>query len=34
MCFNTAQSVDGFNMTIDEMLVYIPQLTQRKKQTA
>lgn len=29
-CFNTAQSVDGFNMTIDEMLVYIPQLTKRK----
>ena len=28
-CFNTAQSVDGFNMTIDEMLVYIPQLTKR-----
>ena len=29
-CFNTAQSVDGFKMTIDEMLVYIPQLTKRK----
>ena len=29
-CFNTTQSVDGFNMTIDEMLVYIPQLTKRK----
>ena len=29
-CFNTTQSVDGFNMTIDEMLVYIPQRTKRK----
>ena len=29
-CFNTAQIVDGFNMAIDEMLVYIPQLTKRK----
>lgn len=29
-CFNTTQLVDGFNMTIDEMLVYIPQLTRRK----
>ena len=29
-CFNTTQSVDGFNMTIDEMPVYIPQLTKRK----
>ena len=33
-CFNTAQSVDGFNMTIDEMLVYIPQLTKRKSKLA
>ena len=29
-CFNTTQIVDGFDMTIDEMLVYIPQLTKRK----
>ena len=29
-CFNTTQLVDGFDMTIDEMLVYIPQLTKRK----
>lgn len=28
--FNTMQAVDGFDMTIDEMLVYIPQLTKRK----
>lgn len=28
--FNTMQVVDGFGMTIDEMLVYIPQLTKRK----
>lgn len=28
--FNTSQIVDGFNMTVDEMLVYIPQLTRRK----
>jgi uncharacterized protein YpuA (DUF1002 family) len=28
--FNTTQLVDGFGMTIDEMLVYIPQLTKRK----
>lgn len=28
--FNTMQVVDGFDMTIDEMLVYIPQLTKRK----
>ena len=28
--FNTTQMVDGFDMTIDEMLVYIPQLTKRK----
>lgn len=25
--FNTTQVVDGFGITIDEMLVYIPQLT-------
>ena len=29
-CFNTTQVVDGFGITIDEMLVYIPQLTKRK----
>ena len=29
-CFNTTQVVDGFGITIDEMLVYIPQLTTRK----
>ena len=28
--FNTTQVVDGFGITIDEMLVYIPQLTRRK----
>lgn len=28
--FNTMQVVDGFGITIDEMLVYIPQLTKRK----
>ena len=28
--FNTTHFVDGFDMTIDEMLVYIPQLTRRK----
>ena len=29
-CFNATHIVDGFEMTIDEMLVYIPQLTRRK----
>ena len=29
-CFNTTHFVDGFDMTIDEMLVYIPQFTRRK----
>ena len=29
-CFNTMHFIDGFDMTIDEMLVYIPQLTRRK----
>ena len=29
-CFNTTQVVDGFGIMIDEMLVYIPQLTKRK----
>lgn len=28
--FNTTQVVDGFGITIDEMLIYIPQLTKRK----
>ena len=28
--FNTTQVVDGFGITIDEMLVYIPQLTKSK----
>ena len=28
--FNTTQVVDGFGITIDEMLVYIPQFTRRK----
>ena len=29
--FNLSQEVPGFGMTIDQMLVYIPQLTARKK---
>ena len=29
--FNLSQEVPGFDMTIDQMLVYIPQLTARKK---
>ena len=29
--FNLSQEVPEFNMTIDQMLVYIPQLTARKK---
>ena len=29
--FNLFQEVPGFGMTIDQMLVYIPQLTARKK---
>ena len=29
--FNIQQVVDGFDMTIDQMLVYIPQLTARKR---
>ena len=28
--FNQSQTVPGFDMTIDEMLVFIPQLTKRK----
>ena len=27
--FNTTTVVDGFDMTIDEMLVYLPQMTER-----
>ena len=29
--FNVAHQVPGFDMTIDQMLVYIPQLTRRKQ---
>lgn len=29
--FNTTHIVKDFNMTIDELLVYIPQLTDKKK---
>ena len=29
--FNLSQEIPGFDMTIDQMLVYIPQLTARKK---
>ena len=29
--FNLSHVVPGFNMTIDQMLVYIPQLTKRKQ---
>lgn len=32
--FNTTTSVPGFDMTVDEMLVYIPQLTTRKEELA
>ena len=28
--FNTTHTLDGFDMTVDQMLVYIPQLTGRK----
>ena len=28
--FNTTHTVDGFDMTVDQLLVYIPQLTGRK----
>ena len=30
-CFNVSYVIPGFDMTIDQMLVYIPQLTARKK---
>lgn len=29
--FNVSTKVEGFDMTIDEMLVYIPQLTRKKQ---
>ncbi len=29
--FNLTQTVPGFPMTVDQMLVYIPQLTEKKK---
>ena len=29
--FNTTTEIDGFDMTIDEMLVFIPQLTAQKE---
>jgi len=32
--FNAIHVIPDFNMTIDEMLVYIPQLTQRKNKLA
>ena len=32
--FNATHVIPGFHMTIDEMLVYIPQLTQRKNKLA
>ena len=31
ICFNTGTMIPGFDMTIDEMLVYIPQLSERKR---
>lgn len=34
MVFNATHVVPGFDMTIDEMLVYIPQLTRRKAKLA
>lgn len=32
--FNLTQTVPGFDMSVDQMLVYIPQLTARKKKLA
>lgn len=32
--FNLSQTVPGFDMTIDQMLIYIPQLTARKRKLA
>lgn len=30
-CFNLSHEVPGFQMTVDQMLIYIPQLTEMKK---
>ncbi len=30
-CFNSTYVIPGFDMTIDQMLIYIPQLSARKK---
>lgn len=30
-CFNTTHEVPGFGMTIDEVLVFLPQLTRKKE---
>lgn len=32
--FNVSTVVDGFDMTIDQMLIYIPQLNERKRKLA
>ena len=32
--FNATHTVPGFNMTVDEMLVYIPMLTERRNKLA
>lgn len=32
--FNTTHTVPGFDMTVDELLVYIPQLTRKKNKLA
>lgn len=32
--FNVSHTVPGYDMTVDEMLVYIPQLTKRKEKLA
>ncbi|MCM1328790.1 MAG: hypothetical protein NC253_05050 [Ruminococcus sp.] len=32
--FNTTHTVPGFDMTVDEILVYIPQLTRKKSRLA
>ena len=32
--FNTTQVVEGFGMTVDQMLIYIPQLSDRKEKLA
>ena len=33
-CFNSTKEVPGFDMTIDQLLVYIPQLSRRKQKLA